>query len=131
VTRLRAILKHHTWLLALVVLAALAVRSLIPAGYMVDAGPDRLAVSICTAHGPSTMLIEVPSSKGTADPSEDAAKRCAFADLALPGLPAVPPLELLAALAFILALWLAQAAPLRLSQAARLRPPLRGPPSLI
>lgn len=127
-TRLRACLKHHSWLLALVVLTALSLRMLIPAGYMVRTAPDRIAVSLCTAHGTDTIYIERgPSSQDRQ--GEDAAKRCAFGDLAVPGLPAVPPLELAAALAFILALWLAQVAPLRLTQAGYLRPPLRGPPS--
>jgi hypothetical protein len=131
VTRLRAFVKRHYWLLLLAVLTALALRILVPSGYMIQTAPTRVAVSICTAHG--TEMVYLDRGKGIDDQERkdrDAANRCAFADLAVPGLPGVPPLELALALAFILALWLAVADPLRLAQSTRLRPPLRGPPSL-
>jgi len=132
VTWLRAFSRRHSWLLALAVLTALALRMLVPTGYMVRVEPDRVAVSLCTAHGTETVYIDRAPGKQDQDrKTGDAAKRCAFADFSVPGLPAVPLLELAAALVFILALWLARVEPLRLADASRLRPPLRGPPSLV
>jgi len=116
------------WLL---LAAALGMRAFLPQGYMVTAGPDQIAISICTGQGPTTILIGKAQGSDHSQDEQDAAQRCAFADLTVPGLAAVPPIELALALAFVLALWLAEAAPLRLRKVGRLRPPLRGPPSRI
>jgi hypothetical protein len=119
------------WLL---LAAALAIRAVMPQGYMVTMAPGQIAISICTGQGPSTILIGKAQGSDHSDDGhdgQDAAQRCAFADLTVPGLPAVPPIELALALAFVLALWLAHAVPLRLHRVGRLRPPLRGPPSRI
>jgi hypothetical protein len=119
----------RVWLWLLLA-AALGMRAFLPQGYMVTAAPDQIAISICTGQGPATILIgKAQGSDHSKKDGRDAAQRCAFADLTVPGLAAVPPIELALALAFVLALWLAEAAPLRLRQVGRLRPPLRGPPS--
>lgn len=117
------------WLL---LAAVLGMRAFVPQGYMVTAGQDQIAISICTGQGPATVLVDkAQGSDHSQGDKQDAAQRCAFADLTVPGLAAVPPFELALALAFVLALWLAPVAPLRLAGIGRLRPPLRGPPSRI
>jgi hypothetical protein len=117
------------WLL---LAAVLGMRAFLPQGYMVTTGLDRIAISICTGQGPVTILVDKAHGSGhSQDDGPDAAQHCAFADLTVPGLTSVPPFELALALAFILVLWLAEVAPLRLALAGRLRPPLRGPPSHI
>ncbi|MBN9504545.1 MAG: DUF2946 family protein [Altererythrobacter sp.] len=122
--------RSRTWLWLLLA-AALAMRAFVPQGYMVTAGQDQIAISICTGQGPMIVLVDRHGDDHSHGDKQDAAQQCAFADLTVPGLTAVPPVALALALAFILALWLAEAAPLRLTQAGRLRPPLRGPPSRI
>jgi hypothetical protein len=116
------------WLL---LAAALAMRAVLPQGYMVTAAPGQIAISVCTGQGPTTILIGKAHGSDHSHDDQDTAQRCAFADLTVPGLPGVPPIELVLALAFVLALWLAHAAPLQLRRVGRLRPPLRGPPSHI
>lgn len=117
------------WLL---LAAILGMRAFVPQGYMVDAGQDEIAISICSGHGAATVLVDTADGADHSQgDNQDAANHCAFADLTVPALVAVPPFALALALAFILALWLAEVPPLRLVEAGRLRPPLRGPPSHI
>jgi len=111
---LRRLLRTCPALAALIVAAALAVRVLVPAGYMPTLDNGRIVIGICNGYGPMTMAIAVSGldHHGDAD-GHQAQSPCAFADLALPLIGAV-------------ALLLAEALPPR--AAARLRPPLRGPP---
>jgi len=122
VTALRALLLRHRRLAALLLAAALCLRTLVPAGYMPAAATQSVVVSIC--HGAGAAEVTIPVKK-----SLSAAERCAFADLQLPMLGAADPVLLALALAFILALWLAAPAPLLLRGRPHWRPPLRGPPS--
>lgn len=123
-------------LAALVVLAALAVRLAVPAGYMPVVGVDGVTLSICTGAGPLQMaasghdmhnmhnMHNMPHGQQDIDTQG----RCAFADLALPAIGGADPFQLAAALAFILAVGLVPLVPLVLRDIPRLRPPLRGPP---
>jgi hypothetical protein len=133
---LRRLIRSHVRLAALVCAAALALRLLVPASYMVSGEGGRIAVTLCPGTAP------VPAATTTAMgamhhamPEHDAPKQdhadapCAFAGLAVPTLGAVDPLVLAVALAIVAALallrpargWLRREAPY-------LRPPLRGPP---
>ncbi|WP_298891248.1 hypothetical protein [uncultured Sphingomonas sp.] len=126
---LRRLLRTCPALAALIVAAALAVRVLVPAGYMPTLDNGRIVIGICNGYGPMTMAIAVSGldHHGDAD-GHQAQSPCAFADLALPLIGGADPIQLAEALLFILAvaLLLAEALPPR--AAARLRPPLRGPP---
>ena len=135
-TRLRALTRSHARLTLAVLALVLAMKALVPAGFMISASDERfLTVTICAdASGtPKQMRIALPG-KGDAggDHSEVAGKTqpCAFAGLGHGALGGTDPVLLAAALAFIL---LVGFAPLRAPPArdiAFLRPPLRGPPSL-
>jgi len=133
---LRALTHSYARLSLVLVVLALAVKALVPAGYMISSTGERfLTVTICAdASGtPKQMRIAIPDKNETGgDHSEavDKTQPCAFSGLGHAALGGADPLLLAAALAFILLVGLA---PLR-SPPARdipfLRPPLRGPPSL-
>lgn len=130
VTRLRHHLRHRPALAALLIAAALALRVLVPAGFMPVWEHGRIIVSICSGSGPATMAIEMPGMTGQDHPAPDAmaGEACAFADLALPALGSADPVLLAAAIAFVLALGFARVTPPPATAPLRLRPPLRGPP---
>lgn len=133
---LRAFSHRYAQLTLVLVVLALAVKALVPAGHMISSNGERfLTVTICDdASGtPKIMRIAIPdkNEKG-ADHSEaaDKSQPCAFSGLGHATLGGADPLLLAAALAFILLVGLA---PLRAPPAHDipfLRPPLRGPPSL-
>lgn len=122
--------------LALVFLAlSLAVKALVPAGYMISSAGERfLTVTICAdASGTlKQMRIAIPDKDQTGSDHPEAADKsqpCAFSGLGHAALGGADALLLAAALAFIL---LVGFAPLRAPPARAiyfLRPPLRGPPS--
>jgi hypothetical protein len=135
-TSLRALTHRYARLTLVLVAVALAVKALVPAGYMISPAGDRfLTVTICAdaSGAPKQMRIAVPDKNETGGDHSEAADKsqpCAFSGFGHAALGGVDPLLLVAALAFILLLGLA---PLRAPPArdlAFLRPPLRGPPSL-
>jgi hypothetical protein len=127
VTGLRAWLHAHRNLAALAIAAALLVRLLIPAGFMPSNAPGTLLVQLCSGAGGTMVTITLP--KG--EDGTQAAKPCAFAELAMPVLGATDPVVLaLAQLAAFALAMLPQAAP-GLRRPAFVLPPPRGPPSII
>lgn len=128
-TRARTYLLARPWLIVAAGLAALCLRVLTPPGFMPVVEPQRIEVLVCHGAGaaPASVRLEVPANPAY-PAGEDAAERCAFADLAMPLLGAVDPILLAAALAFVLALGLRALPAPALREHPRLRPPLRGPP---
>jgi hypothetical protein len=117
-------LRNHPRLAAAIVAAALLLRILVPAGFMPSLNAGALTVSICTGYGPSQVQVTLPGkAHGTV------ASPCAFADLSLPLIAGADPIQLDAALAFILVIALVFAVALPARRATHLRPPLRGPPT--
>lgn len=103
----------------------LALRLVVPAGFMPVAHGGWATIAVCTGHGPATMRWDgAPAKPVKAPPS------CGFDLLAAPALDAAGPLWLIAAPAAFAAVALI----LSTTQLARrlpwLRPPLRGPPAL-
>lgn len=129
------ILDRHRFAVALLVLA-LIVKAMIPAGFMVSASPDRvLTVTICsdTTGGLKQMQLVIPAKKqdqgsGHSDTAQNG-EQCAFTGLGHAALGAADAVLLALAFAFILVLGLAPARQLPFRQIAHLRPPLRGPPA--
>lgn len=118
----------------------LAMKLLVPAGYMPGEGAKVLTVQLCTgnmdAHASTQIVIPQPGvphdghgdhgghGKGGNGP-------CTFSALSMASLAGADAALLVLALAFILTLgFAAQAPPLR-QRASHLRPPLRGPPARI
>lgn len=133
---LRALSHRYAQLTLVLVALALAVKALVPAGYMISSAGERfLTVTICADASGSLkqMRIAIPVKGDTGSDHSEAADKsqpCAFSGLGHAALDGADPVLLAAALAFIL---LAGFAPLRAPPARDnpfLRPPLRGPPSL-
>jgi hypothetical protein len=133
---LRALTARYARLALVLVVLALAIKALVPPGYMISSTGERfLTVTICSdASGtPKQMRIAIPYKDETGSGHAEAADKsqpCAFSGLGHAALGGADPVLLAAALAFILLVGLA---PLRTPPArdiAFLRPPLRGPPSL-
>ncbi|MEP9359704.1 DUF2946 family protein [Sphingomonas sp. KR3-1] len=126
----RAFFREHRWLALWLIAAALAVKSLVPAGYMLaDTGARTLTMAICDGNGPATMTIDVPMDPGHKAPASKQDGGCAFSSLAHAAAGGANPALLLAAIAFLLALGFAPAATPALPRRAFARPPSQGPPS--
>ena len=110
---------------------ALALRVLVPGGFMPVVEHGVIVVQICNGSqdGPGMMAIAMPGMKHAPDPAGMAAGKCAYADLAQVMTGGADPILLGAALAFALSLALSIALTLPPRETGRLRPPLRGPPA--
>jgi hypothetical protein len=130
---LRLFLRDHRRLAVLLLGFALAMKALMPAGYMVGAQGKVLTISICAdaqGGGYSKQIVVPYSGKHSEEPPHvKDGQACPFSALTMAALGGVDPVLLALALAFVLALGFATAPPLRLVQAFHLRPPLRGPPA--
>lgn len=130
---LRLFLRDHRRSAALLLALVLAMKALVPAGYMIGADTRVLTISICadTQGGSYSKQIVVPHAGkqgGDAHQANDG-QACPFSALAMASLSGADPALLALALVFILALGFAAAAPPQPSRARHLRPPLRGPPA--
>jgi hypothetical protein len=120
----------------LICAAALLVKLLVPAGYMVDSGRGSLTLSVCSGVMPRTIVVEVAGLGGggaAGDQSHDQGKAelpCAFSGLSAASLGAIDPIQLAGLIAFVMAVGLTRGMLRPPSDPARLRPPLRGPPGL-
>lgn len=130
---MRHLFRRHAGLAWLVVMLALAMKLLVPAGFMPVLGTNGVTIVICSGSGPMTMTMAMP---GMATPGGDhdaPAKHdapCAFAGLAAPSLGGADVIQLAIALAAILALGVLFTPLAQRPVWAFLRPPLRGPPAL-
>jgi len=127
-TVFRRFILDHPRIAAALIALALAMKLVVPAGFMPATAQGKMMVLVCTEFGPQQMAIDVP---GMPAKSDDAAKMdhpCLFSGLGLTWLPCADPLQLAAALFFILALGFAAVATPLLARLSHLRPHLRGPP---
>lgn len=135
---LRALFLRHRALALAVIAAALCLKALVPAGYMLATESTRITVQVCNdasgAAAPKQIGIPV---KGTAGEHPDdptghkATPACPYSVLTLGLTGGTAPALLALALAFALLLGFA---PVRLpptGRASYLRPPLRAPPALV
>jgi len=135
VASLRTFLRANRRLAALLVVVALAMKALVPAGYMLAQQTTVFSVTICAdAQGKRIAHeITVPNKAGHGDAAGDQGKgggTCSWSSLATGALGGTAPDLLAIALAFILTLGFITAAPPAVRSASRLRPPLRAPPVL-
>lgn len=138
-SRLRALIHDHLRLTLVLLALVLAVKAVIPAGFMLSGDTQRfLTVTICSdASGvPKQMQIALPAKTGGASDHGNAAEKaadkgspCAFSGTNHPMLGGADPLLLAAVLAFILLLGLAPLPARPARGTPFLRPPLRGPPA--
>ena len=134
-SRVNALTRKHVRLWLALMLLALAVKALLPAGFMVSATGERfLTVTICAdASGtPKQMQIAIQGKDdigGDHSKAADKGQPCAFSGLGHAALGGFDPVLMAAAIAFVLLAGFAPLRPPALRDAAFLRPPLRGPPS--
>lgn len=130
--RLRALIARRQGWLAVLIVFVLAVRLVVPTGFMPTVEHGRLALRLCPGTAPaSTVATAMPGMHhGRPDaPKHDKTEApCAFAGIGVATLGTVDPARLLAAIVFAFLLT-ARAVP-RFGPAppGRLRPPLRAPP---
>ncbi len=124
-------------MVALLLAGVLALRMLVPAGYMIAATPGGWAVTLCSGmapagHAMAAMPGMAAHHAGERPPEHDRAEMpCAFAGLAAPALAGgADPVLMLAAIAFVMAIARAIARRRPIPPAPFLRPPLRGPPAV-
>lgn len=109
---------------------ALAMKALVPAGYMLGTKAHLLTVQICadTQGRQLTQTLVVPGESKPLDHAKSDGV-CGWGALAMSALGGTDPALLALALAFILLLGVASARPVRELPRLHLRPPLRGPPA--
>lgn len=132
---LRAFFRDHRQLAAMLVALALAMKALLPAGYMIGSQPQGITIAVCTdATGKhDTRQIVIPQTGKPAGGAEGHGKgdgACPYSALGMASISGADATLLAIVLALILALGFAPAPALRLKRASYLLPPLRGPPSL-
>lgn len=131
-TALRAFIRHHCRLAALLLVLALCVKAVIPAGYMLETSPQRtVSIAVCADSSGAGHAIEVAIPAKPTGKADGVHKQvaCGFASLADSALGGADAFLLALAFAFILVLGLAPARRLPFARAFHLRPPLRGPPA--
>jgi hypothetical protein len=133
VSGLRAFLRDHRTLALLLIAAALVMKALVPAGFMVGTQAKTITVEICadTVGAQLSRTIAIPFAGKSDGGSGEHGKTdlpCAFGALAMATLGGADAVLLAAALAFVLALGFAVVRIAPAATPARLRPPLRAPP---
>ena len=131
---IRIFFRQHIAWAALFIALALAVKALVPAGYMPGQGERVLTLSICADASGGEVLrqVTIPMQPGHAgqDGTAKSQTPCAFSALGMAVMGGAGDVLLAAAIAFILALGFLPAPIPVLRRAHHLRPPLRGPPLL-
>jgi len=129
----------HRNVLVLGLFLALAVRLLVPSGFMPVFAQGSLSIVPCSGLGPIEPIAAGMSGSShhmdagtTRHPGKEqggkAEAPCAFAGTAMPAVGGADPAQLAAALVAILILGFARTSLAAPRRPARLRPPLRGPP---
>jgi hypothetical protein len=132
---LRRFFRDHRRLALLLVALTLAIRALVPAGYMVGGQTTTLTIAVCADASGAEQIrqIVVPhdgkdSTPGQGDHAKDGGV-CSWSSLAMGALTGTDSILLGLALAFILALGFTPTRVRAPAPIAYLRPPLRGPPT--
>ena len=129
---LRCFILSHRRIATAVIALALAMKLLVPAGYMPVVTDGRIAITICQGVEPTPMPM--PGMKhGTGESEQHDGPYeapCAFTALLGSPLAGTDPLLLTAAILYVMASALRIAARPNVAAPLHLRPPLRGPPAL-
>lgn len=133
---LRAFFARHRALAMILVAAALCMKALVPAGYMISQGDRTLTVEICadSQGGHLTKQIVIPGdgqSHGGQSEHGKSDGTCAFSALSLASLSAADGALLAIALILIMALGFVPINAPRPVRQFHLRPPLRCPPAIV
>lgn len=130
---LRRLVASHRLVAGAILALALAMKLVVPAGFMPTVADGRMVVRMCSGTGPMTMVMTIPGLDHSQPDREGHHDRheqpCAFSGLSAPSLAAADPVLLALAILFVLAMGVrALAAPIT-AATPYLRPPLRGPPA--
>jgi len=121
----------------LVCAATLLLKLLVPAGYMIGTEHGRITIELCSGVAPRAMTMAMPEMHGDMPDhgrSQDHGKAempCAFSGLSAASLGAIDPVQLVALIAFVMAIGLSPAIQPATVRRGHLRPPLRGPPPVL
>ncbi|WP_231420414.1 MULTISPECIES: hypothetical protein [unclassified Sphingomonas] len=152
--RLRRLALSHRYLAAMLCVAALAMKLLVPSGYMVSSEHGRIAITLCSGMTPQDMTAQGMTAQAVAPQAiampgmhddgagsamshdrstkhDKAEMPCAFSSLTAHALESVDLVLRIAAIAFAMALAWRYVRPLPRALTRYLRPPLRGPPAYL
>lgn len=107
---------------------ALCLRLLAPAGWMPVATGSGIVMTLCSGSGVHQTVIVDFGKPAKPDTADKHAAPCAFSGMGTPALADLPPGLALPLLLLFIAVGLAPQHAPPVARAARLRPPLRGPP---
>lgn len=125
----RTYLQRHAGLVALLLALTLALRALIPAGYMASASSNGVTIELCSGVAGKSVTIALPgTSKHQQDSRSQAEQPCSFSGAGFDSAATIDPLILAIAIAFVIALGVRSTPFSYRETPAYLRPPLRGPP---
>jgi hypothetical protein len=127
---LRAFVLRHRAMAFAVIALGMAMKAVIPTGYMVGGDARTLTVRICDGYADASQAVAI-AVKGHGDAGKTAhdQQACPFSGLGHAGLTGADPVLLAAALAFILLLGITAPVVPGPRPVSRLRPPLRAPPA--
>ena len=129
---LRFYFRRHQMLATILVCAALCMKAVVPAGFMLQADSRALTMSLCQdAPGAAVLKIALPASDQVPDTTGKHLGHegvCPFSALTLVSLTGADAAMLAALLAFVLALGTPTVRRPALPPAPYLRPPMRAPP---
>lgn len=123
--RLRTHIRQNRWLAVWLVMAALCMKVLVPAGFMPVMSGGTMTVIVCSGVMRQAVTVAIPGK--VADKPE---LPCAFGGLGTPGLAATDPILLAIAIAFVMATGFAALSLPVPAGSRHLWPPLRGPPAI-
>lgn len=131
---IRAFFLRHRGMAIVLLMAALCMKVLVPAGYMIGQDSKVLTVQICHDGLGETITkqIAIPMKGDAGDSTGKQGKGdCPFSTLSMASLSGADAALLTIALAFILALGFTSVRQNPVRQLFHVRPPLRGPPALV
>jgi hypothetical protein len=117
----------------LIVVAAMGLRALMPAGYMASTSTGHMSIELCSGVAGQSVVIALPGTQHSDDGDHGKGRTdspCAFSGLTAAALSAADPIVLSIAIAFIMAIGLRAIGIVPTAPSPFLRPPLRGPPAL-
>ena len=130
-TAIRHLLRHCPGIAGLILMLALAMKVVVPGGFMVANDRGSISIVICDGHGPAAVAATMPGMHhGHDKPGHDGKEMpCAFSSLTAHAMASDDPSLRVVAVVLFAAVISYIAKPLFLRVAEDLRPPLRGPPT--
>ena len=125
------------YLAAILCAATLLLKLLVPAGYMIGSERGSVTIELCSGVASQPMTLAMPGMHGDMPghgKSQEHGKTempCAFSGLSAASLGAIDTLQLVALIAFVMAVGLSPAMLPAITRRGYLRPPLRGPPAFL